>query len=501
MGKKVRNFFSPLNPLSFHFKIAHKIQELRERLDALAKENKDFHLNGGVDDVWNEDPSKWRMLRTGLKCGVIGSKILVTSRSETVARRMEALLIPLPILSAVESWTLFEEVAHPPTRFVSIGKDIVKKCGGIPLAIKTLGGMLLNEPSEMEWQSVRDSELWKTQDHDGGILPSLRLSYDHLTSSLKQCFAYCAVIPKGCPFLKDILIKRWIAQGFIHSDDENELLEEEGEKYFNALLRRSLFQVDEETVRNDLYKMHDLIHDLLRSVAGKECVVVEGSMMNDLTRHLALCDGDWEPKNLDALKKWLENIRNGECARRADLKAKKRLHPLHLEWTDKAEGNAQEVINNLEPPSNLKKLLVSNYRALEFLEMNRVGCERIDFPMSKSLKKFVLRDMPNLERWSFPEVDDDEDGQVILRFFHTLKIFNCPKLIRLLKLLLPALEFLKMNGVGCDRIDLPMSKSLKEVKLEHMPNLESWSSREVDGDEDDQVILRFFCTLDIFDCP
>ena len=162
---------------------------------------------------------------------------------------------------------------------------------------------MLNEPSEMEWQSVRDSELWKTQDHDGGILPSLRLSYDHLTSSLKQCFAYCAVIPKGCPFLKDILIKRWIAQGFIHSDDENELVEEEGEKYFNALLRRSLFQVDEETVRNDLYKMHDLIHDVLRSVAGKECVVVEGSMMNDLTRHLALCNGDWEPKNLDALKK------------------------------------------------------------------------------------------------------------------------------------------------------------------------------------------------------
>ncbi|KAJ8624231.1 hypothetical protein MRB53_032761 [Persea americana] len=146
----------------------------------------------------------------------------------------------------------------------------------------------------------------------------------------------------------------------------------------------------------------------------------------------------------------------------------------------------------------LPKLLLP---ALEFLEMNRVGCERIDLPMSKSLKKFVLRDMPNLERLSFPEVDDDEDGQVILRFFHTLKIFNCPKLIRLLKLLLPALEFLEMNGVGCDRIDLPMSKSLKEVKLEHMPNLESWSSREVDGDEDDQVILRFFCTLDIFDCP
>eukprot|EP00268_Persea_americana_P054966 TRINITY_DN634_c0_g2_i5.p1 TRINITY_DN634_c0_g2~~TRINITY_DN634_c0_g2_i5.p1 ORF type:complete len:178 (+),score=37.48 TRINITY_DN634_c0_g2_i5:348-881(+) len=48
MGRKVGNFFSPSNPLAFHCKIAHKMKELRERLDELAKENNNFQLPEGV---------------------------------------------------------------------------------------------------------------------------------------------------------------------------------------------------------------------------------------------------------------------------------------------------------------------------------------------------------------------------------------------------------------------------------------------------------------------
>ncbi|RWR91737.1 putative disease resistance protein RGA4 [Cinnamomum micranthum f. kanehirae] len=672
-----------------------------------------------LDDVWNEDSEKWDRLRTAVQCGAKGSKVLVTTRSDTVARRMDALpRPPLATLSPVESWTLFEKVAHPPTGFVSIGKEIVRKCGGVPLAIKTLGGMLRNETSEREWQSVRDSELWKQTDNEGGILSIIRLSYDHLTSSLKQCFAYCAVIPKGHSFYKDVLIKQWIAQGFIHSDDENELLEEEGEKYFSALLRRSLFQADVKTAGNDTYEMHDLIHDLLKSVTEKECLVVEASMMNDLTRllalcndetrHLALCNDEWagDPKNLDALKKckklrsmitygyyrridinvclsfrclrvldlcsrrsihflpnsidklrhlryfdisytlitelpeticnlhnlqtlrvfgiplkkWpknmkrmislrhiefsrdrggdfllpkgigeltclrtlskfvineesepgmeelkdlnqlmgdisiagLENIRNGACAREADLKAKKHLHSLRLHWNRssyESEGNAQEVINNLEPPSNLKKLLVWNYIGLSFpswmmmlsnlIHIELRGCIRCEqlppfgqlpllesleiYEMSaikyivkfdgshnnkdifRSLRRLVLKGLSNLERWSSPQENGDgdeqrreEDEQVILGRLSRLDIDDCPNLVRLPKLLFPALEFLKMNGVGCDRIDLPMSKSLKGVSLTDMPNLEMWSSREAD---DDQKVIYPLLKLDVRNCP
>ncbi|XXG85107.1 hypothetical protein AAC387_Pa11g0261 [Persea americana] len=290
-----------------------------------------------LDDVWNEVYEKWVELRTVLKCGAIGSKILVTTRSDTVARIMHALPRPrLDILSAAESWTLFEEVAHPPTDFVSIGKEIVRKCGGVPLAITTVGGMLLDKTGEREWQSVRDSELWTRTDEEGRVLSILRLSYDHLTSSLKPCFAYCAVIPKGRQFNKDELIKEWIAQGFIHSKDENELLEEEGEKYFNSLLRRTL----------------------PKFIIAKE----SGARIEEL-KGLNLLWGNIHIGGLD-------NIGSVGCAGEADLKAKKHLNSLKLSWssdqTVAAEGNAKEVIEVLEPHSNLKELSVKNYTGLEF---------------------------------------------------------------------------------------------------------------------------------------
>ncbi|XXG85108.1 hypothetical protein AAC387_Pa11g0262 [Persea americana] len=290
-----------------------------------------------LDDVWNEDHYKWDELKTALKCGAIGSKILVTTRSDKVAEIMDVVpRPPLGTLSLGESWMLFEKVAHPPTGFVSIGEEIVRKCGGVPLAIKTLGGMLRHETSEREWQSVRDSELWKRTDKEGRVLSILRLSYDHLTSSLKPCFAYCAVIPKGLRFNKDELIKEWMAQGFIHSDDENELLEEEGEKCFNALLRRTLSKF----------------------IIAKE----SGARIEEL-KGLNLLWGNIHIGGLD-------NIGSVGCAGEADLKAKKHLNSLKLSWssdqTVAVEGNAKEVIEVLEPHSNLKELSVKNYTGLEF---------------------------------------------------------------------------------------------------------------------------------------
>ena len=43
---------------------------------------------------------------------------------------------------------------------MEIRKDILKKCGGFPLAAKTLGGILRFKREEREWEHVRDSEIW-----------------------------------------------------------------------------------------------------------------------------------------------------------------------------------------------------------------------------------------------------------------------------------------------------------------------------------------------------
>lgn len=89
-----------------------------------------------------------------------------------------------------------EEKQH--TNLLEIGKSIVRKCGGVPLAVKTLGSQLYSKADEREWKLIRDSEIWELeQEYDGHILPALRLSYTQLLSYLTQCLAYCSHLPKS----------------------------------------------------------------------------------------------------------------------------------------------------------------------------------------------------------------------------------------------------------------------------------------------------------------
>ncbi|XP_026656901.2 putative disease resistance protein RGA4 [Phoenix dactylifera] len=261
-----------------------------------------------LDDIWNEDQAKWDELKTLLATGGEGSRIVVTTRSERASSIMGTLgTYPLPYLTEEDSWALFrkrafEGGAEEPQNLVSIGKEIVKKCGGLPLAVKTLGGLMHSKSQEREWLSARDSEIWDLQVGEDGILPALRLSYSHLPSHLKQCFAFCAIFPKDYEMEKDLLIQLWMANGFIPSDGRKEL-EDKGHEIFTELAWRSFFQdikefreYDDRVFRRELYykttcKMHDLMHELARSITGNECLsILDPARWEDIsnkTRHLS----------------------------------------------------------------------------------------------------------------------------------------------------------------------------------------------------------------------
>ncbi|XP_058185291.1 putative disease resistance protein RGA3 [Rhododendron vialii] len=144
-----------------------------------------------LDDVWNEYHEKWDRLKDVLRCGAKGSKVVVTRRSQKVAHIMATLPIHHMLgLSEDDSWSLFEQRAFDSRRMeenhdlFKIGKAIVKKCGGLPLAIKALGSLLQFKSSESEWLSVRDSKFWDLPADGSTILPALRLSYDNLAPHL-----------------------------------------------------------------------------------------------------------------------------------------------------------------------------------------------------------------------------------------------------------------------------------------------------------------------------
>ncbi|XP_020086770.1 putative disease resistance protein RGA3 [Ananas comosus] len=227
-----------------------------------------------LDDVWNENCEKWDIFRTLLTIGATATKVIVTGRSSRVALLM-ATVEPhfLKTLSEDDCWLLFERRAfgiganEKTANLVTIGKEIVKKCGGVPLAAKVLGSLMRSKRRESEWLAVRNNESWKLEEN--GILPALRLSYNHLPSHLKQCFAYCSIFPKDTIIIAKDLIQLWIAEGFVRSLTESVELEDVGYQYIEELLSRSLFE--EPTHMIGAVVIHDLVHDLAQFVSGEEC--------------------------------------------------------------------------------------------------------------------------------------------------------------------------------------------------------------------------------------
>ncbi|KAL6311752.1 hypothetical protein AAG906_022957 [Vitis piasezkii] len=267
--------------------------------------NKKFLLV--LDDVWDVkslDWESWDRLRTPLHAAAQGSKIVVTSRSETVAKVMRAIHThQLGTLSPEDSWSLFTKLAFPSgdpcayPQLEPIGREIVKKCQGLPLAVKALGSLLYSKPERREWEDILNSKTWHSQtDHE--ILPSLRLSYQHLSPPVKRCFAYCSIFPKDYEFDKEKLILLWMAEGLLHSGQSNRRMEEVGDSYFNELLAKSFFQ---KCIKGEksCFVMHDLIHDLAQHISQEFCIRLEDykvQKISDKARHFLhfKSDYDWE---------------------------------------------------------------------------------------------------------------------------------------------------------------------------------------------------------------
>ena len=161
----------------------------------------------------------WDELRRVFKCGAKEIKIIVTTRSEIVASIVRTVeTFSLEQLSDEECWLLFEKHAFINGKagedpiLEDIGRQIVHKCKGLPLAAKTLGGLLRCEQDPKEWRMILKSYIWNLPKEKGCILPALRLSYHYLPSHLKHCFAYCSILPKDYEFKKEELVLLWMSQ-------------------------------------------------------------------------------------------------------------------------------------------------------------------------------------------------------------------------------------------------------------------------------------------------
>ncbi|CAL5361710.1 unnamed protein product [Camellia sinensis] len=241
-----------------------------------------------LDDVWNENYDNWDSLRSPFGYGGHGSRVIVTTRNESVSSIMQTVPIHrLQQLSDEDCWKLFVKHAfekgdcgaHP--NLERIGKKIVKKCKGLPLATKTLAGLLRSKRDVEDWNNILKSGIWDLPKEKSNILPALKLSYHYLPPHLKRCFAYCSIFPKNYEFQMERLVLMWMAEGFVEQPRSNKTREQVGYECFYELQSRSFFQ--RSNANKYCFVMHDLVNDLAQVVSGDFCYVLE----DDNTHHIS----------------------------------------------------------------------------------------------------------------------------------------------------------------------------------------------------------------------
>ncbi|XP_052482525.1 putative disease resistance protein RGA3 [Gossypium raimondii] len=275
------------------------LEALQARLRSLLNYKKFLLV---LDDVWNENQAKWVELRNLLRStdGFSPSKIIVTTRSLNVASLMSSIppcmLKGLPLedcLTLFTKWAFNDGDERHYPNLIRIGEEIVKKCKGVPLAVRTLGSLLFQKTDESDWIYIRESEIWRLEQHENDILPVLKLSYNHLPSHLQRCLAFLSFYKKDEIYYSDRVIRLWMANGLLEHPKQNQEWEDVGKRYLNELLSRCLIQMEEDYWLYFTFKMHDLVHDLALDVSQKECKTVnsETETVDENVRHLLLCDG------------------------------------------------------------------------------------------------------------------------------------------------------------------------------------------------------------------
>uniref|UniRef100_A0A0A9H5A8 Uncharacterized protein n=1 Tax=Arundo donax TaxID=35708 RepID=A0A0A9H5A8_ARUDO len=204
-----------------------------------------------LDDVWNGRESCWQDLLSPLKFAQTVT-ILVTTRYKEVARPVQTVKpFFLGLLPEDHCWLLFRCYAFgdrsidEESSLVQVGRKIMQKCGGLPLAVKSIGCLLRSKMDMRTWIEISQSEFWEYSDDNEEIFSALRLSFYRLPARLKPCFLLCTLYCKGEAFTKNDMIHLWIAHGYIQPTRFKTPEKVAGE-YFDELYERSLIETDLE---------------------------------------------------------------------------------------------------------------------------------------------------------------------------------------------------------------------------------------------------------------
>ncbi|XP_040960407.1 putative disease resistance RPP13-like protein 1 [Gossypium hirsutum] len=482
-----------------------------------------------LDDIWNENYNDWTILRSPFGAG---THIIVTTRLQIVSSIVDPLkAFHLDKLSDDDCLSIFTQHALKARnfdghlQFKEIGEKIVRRCNGLPLAAKAIGSLLRTVTYHGKWERICESEIWNLPEEQCGIIPALRLSYHHLPSYLKRCFAYCSILPKDYEFVEEEIILLWRAEGLLQQQAMPQIKDLRNQ-YFQDLVSRlhklpskmeNLVNLQYLDIR-DTYLVHEMpfgIDKLTNLQRLFDFIIGEGDghRMREL-KYLSNLKGDF-------CLSWLDNV-NCQDAREAKLNEKLGIDRLALHWSinlkkDTRNKEVEEcVLDSLRPPKKLEHLVIQNYGGAKFStwiadssfknllslelhscengkslpsiarlpllknlsicflhEVHKIGVELFGVNQSNAFASLETLRFENVRNWK--EWDPCEDDEQASKFPNLLElsIIGCPQLLGRL----PTLQSLqKLEIDACRRLVVSISSfsSLRELSID-------WCEELVDG--------------------
>ncbi|KAJ4798328.1 Disease resistance family protein [Rhynchospora pubera] len=282
-----------------------------------------------LDDVW--EVRLWEQLKDALPNDKNGSRVMITSRSIDVAP-VDPEIPPYKLnsLNEKDSLTLLlKEVDEKcPNDLLELADALSKKCNGLPLALKVLGGVLSKKYQNYhDWKNVLDTLDWYSEGED--CMNILAMSYEDMPYYLKPCFLHLACFPEDYAIDVPSLIRMWVADRIIPKNGKK-TMEETAENCLQQLFERNMVQLSASPYYSErICRVHDLLRDLAIHEAEKinfvtiflnpedvnhshRVVTRRASLqsdsdeliikqMNPKTRSLVLCCASWGSRIINSL--------------------------------------------------------------------------------------------------------------------------------------------------------------------------------------------------------
>uniref|UniRef100_A0A0E0MFL3 Jacalin-type lectin domain-containing protein n=1 Tax=Oryza punctata TaxID=4537 RepID=A0A0E0MFL3_ORYPU len=233
-----------------------------------------------IDDIWEK--SAWAHIKCALPENNCSSRIITTSRIIDVAEfccsDADGTMYKLKALSDDDSKKLFYKriFLHEngcPLQLKEVSVKILKKCGGVPLAIITIASLLGTKPRNVhQWYGVYNSIGFGLENNPSveNMRQILSISYYDLPSHLKACLLYLSMYPEDYNIMRDQLVRRWISEGFIPGNDVDTLFKL-GDSYLNELINRNIIQPEYTDKHGTVQvcRVHDMVLDFITSMSNE----------------------------------------------------------------------------------------------------------------------------------------------------------------------------------------------------------------------------------------